>query len=341
MHTNYPLKKAFLILIQMVFLVSFCTTSVLGAGPASNIDPVDRFAWSENAGWCNFRPVVSGVMVYDDHLEGFAWSENLGWIKLGSHTGGGPFSYANTTTGDWGVNRNGISLSGLAWSENAGWIKFNPLYGGVSVDPVSGIFDGYAWGENIGWVHFRNDSIPFKVTYLTNKVLTVQITGNGFVSGISELQQGFSCPSAICSASYIADDQVTLSATPGTEYSFSGWFGACNGYGGNCTLDMAVNRDVTVLFTSSADLALLLYSGHSQALPSLATAYGAAPGNTAVIIRGKSVVFSGDLNLDRDVAVDLKGGFNSSFTAMSGYSGINGALIIGNGALTVENIVLL
>lgn len=341
MHINYPLKNAFLMVIQLTFLLLIYKASALGAGPVSNIDPIDRFAWSENTGWFNFRPVGSGMMVYDDHLEGYAWSENMGWIKLGSHTGGSPCTYANTSTSDWGVNRNGTSLSGMAWSENAGWIKFNPLYGGVTVDPVSGTFDGYAWGENIGWIHFRNDILPYNVAYLTNKELTVQITGSGSVSGISDLQQAFSCPSAPCSASYIAGDQVTLSATPVTDFTFSGWFGACNTFSGDCTLDMILNRDVTAIFTSSTDLTLLLYPGHSQALPSVAAAYGAAPDNTSVIIRGKSVIFNGDLNLDRNVTVDLQGGFNNSFNLISGHSSIHGSLTIGNGALTVGNIVLL
>ncbi|MDM8560653.1 hypothetical protein [Candidatus Parabeggiatoa sp. HSG14] len=54
---------------------------MLEAFADSNIDPTDKYAWSTNSGWVNFKPTNSGVTVYDDHLEGYAWSlktsENL------------------------------------------------------------------------------------------------------------------------------------------------------------------------------------------------------------------------------------------------------------------------
>ena len=122
-----------------------------------NIDPVDKWAWGTNVGWINFRPEHGGVTVYSDHLEGYAWGENIGWIRLGSYTGGGSHTYANTSEDNYGVNRDGSGhLSGYAWSTNVGWINFNPSHSQVTIDPATGSFDGYAWGENIGWIHFKN-----------------------------------------------------------------------------------------------------------------------------------------------------------------------------------------
>lgn len=138
-----------------VFLVALLTFS--SSGYAENIDPVDKFAWSEIAGWLNFDTSHSGVHVYSDHLEGFAWAENIGWIKLGAYTGGSPHTYANTTSTDWGVNNDGAgNLSGYAWSEVAGWINFT----GVTVNPSTGVFSGYAWGENIGFIHLAASGPP-------------------------------------------------------------------------------------------------------------------------------------------------------------------------------------
>jgi uncharacterized repeat protein (TIGR01451 family) len=121
-----------------------------------SIDPTDKYAWDTNAGWVNFRPTHGGgVAVYDDHLEGYAWAENIGWIRLGTHTGGSPHTYLNTTKDNYGVNRDGSgNLSGYAWSTNAGWINFDPTHSQVTIDPDTGRFDGYAWGENVGWIHF-------------------------------------------------------------------------------------------------------------------------------------------------------------------------------------------
>ncbi|NIO71943.1 MAG: hypothetical protein GTN71_23700 [Anaerolineae bacterium] len=121
-----------------------------------NIDPVNKWAWGTNVGWINFRPEHGGVTVYSDHLEGYAWGENIGWIRLGTHTGGGTHHYDNTTSTNYGVNRDGSGhLSGYAWNTNVGWINFSPTHGGVTIDPATGSFDGYAWGENVGWIHFK------------------------------------------------------------------------------------------------------------------------------------------------------------------------------------------
>ena len=33
----------------------------------------------------------------------------------------------------------------------------------MTIDPVTGEFDGYAWGENIGWIHFKNADPAYNV----------------------------------------------------------------------------------------------------------------------------------------------------------------------------------
>jgi len=126
------------------------------AQPSSNIDPVERWAWSTNTGWLNLRPSDGGVTVYPDHLEGWAWGENIGWVRLGTNTIPGPHTYSNASADDYGVNHDGAgNLSGYAWGSNVGWINFAPSDGGVTIDLASGSFDGYAWAENVGWISFR------------------------------------------------------------------------------------------------------------------------------------------------------------------------------------------
>jgi hypothetical protein len=125
---------------------------------ASNIDANQKYAWSTNAGWINFRPSHGGVTVYSDHLEGLAWAENIGWVQLGSHTSGGTHSYANTSSTDWGVNNDGAgNLSGYARSLDGSWINFNPTHSQVTINMTTGEFDGYAWSENVGWIHFNGN----------------------------------------------------------------------------------------------------------------------------------------------------------------------------------------
>jgi len=151
--------------IMQLSLIALSSLAMLETN-ASNIDPSDKYAWSENAGWVNFLPSDGGATVYDDHLEGFVWSENVGWIRLGGDTGGGtPNYYANDSSSNYGVNNDGAgNLSGYAWSENVGWINFYPTHSQVTIDPSTGDFDGYAWAENVGWIHFQNASYKVSKT---------------------------------------------------------------------------------------------------------------------------------------------------------------------------------
>jgi hypothetical protein len=129
-------------------------------GSAAGIDSEDKWAWSANAGWINFNPIVGGdAAVYIDHLEGYIWAENVGWIRLGTHTGGSPHKYGNTDANNYGINRDSSgSLLGYAWGANVGWINFAPTGGGVTIDPQTGAFTGYAWGENVGWISLKGGS---------------------------------------------------------------------------------------------------------------------------------------------------------------------------------------
>jgi hypothetical protein len=162
MAKTMPMRVRTVLLPAALVLVLFGLVRVAtgdSSEPAGNISPVDKWAWSTNAGWINFAPACAGcegVTVYSDHLEGYAWGENIGWIRLGTHAGGGTHTYSNSSATDYGVNRDSYgNLSGYAWGTNVGWINFNPTGGGVSIDPASGSFDGYAWGENVGWIHFK------------------------------------------------------------------------------------------------------------------------------------------------------------------------------------------
>ncbi len=147
--------------IQKQLLVA----SLLCATPAlaqTNIDSTNKFAWSENTGWLNFRDAGTpsgqqGVKVDTDILSGFAWGENIGWINFGDGTPGTLSGYANVNGTDFGVNINSGNgnLSGLAWGENIGWINFGWALPANAQRPRldAGRLKGFAWGENIGWIN--------------------------------------------------------------------------------------------------------------------------------------------------------------------------------------------
>ncbi len=168
---------------------------------ATDIDGTDKWAWSTNAGWLNFKDDHGWVSVYADHLEGYVWAENVGWIRLGAYTGGGSHTYANTTNTDYGVNRDATTgkLSGYGWATNAGRINFMPTHGGgVVMDLTTGDFSGYAWAENVGWIKLKGTAInstAYKVK-MTNCTLTVTDgTGGGVYLPGTEVNIASNAPS--------------------------------------------------------------------------------------------------------------------------------------------------
>ncbi len=147
-----------------------CVAVVLAtlAAPAlaqSNINAVNKFSWSENCGWMNWRDAgapagAEGVRFVYTYLSGFAWSENTGSINFGQGPADG-IAYVNATGLDFGVNHDQATghLSGYAWGENIGWINFS---GGALATPANPAridlasprrLRGYAWGENVGWIN--------------------------------------------------------------------------------------------------------------------------------------------------------------------------------------------
>lgn len=130
-------------------------------GGTSNIDPDNKFAWGENAGWLNWRDANAaddGVVVAADHLAGFIWGENTGWIDVGD----GNAPYANIDDTNFGVNIDGNGdLDGFGWGENVGWLNFGWADAThpdrPRLDDIEGRFRGWVWGENIGWINLDDD----------------------------------------------------------------------------------------------------------------------------------------------------------------------------------------
>ncbi|MGB0717434.1 MAG: hypothetical protein ACPGXK_16275 [Phycisphaerae bacterium] len=141
--------------ITILATVALSSTSAMGEN-TTNVSETNKWSWSENAGWMNWRDANNGedgVVVKNTHLEGKIWAENFGWINLGN----GNAPYSNTDNTNFGVNvdEENDRLFGMAWSENAGWINFgtgstdNP----ARVDFETGRLHGMIWSESLGWIN--------------------------------------------------------------------------------------------------------------------------------------------------------------------------------------------
>lgn len=142
---------------------------LLAAPPlvAETVQPDHRWAWSQNTGWIDARPLGEngpGLHVSGGIVSGWLYSPNIGWISA---------SCRNTDSCQqvsFGLKLEVIAdqpgllrLTGHMWSENAGWIVAhcnNSTYSceevdfGLQVDRATGLIKGSAWSENLGWIAF-------------------------------------------------------------------------------------------------------------------------------------------------------------------------------------------
>jgi len=322
------------------FAIIACLALLSGATVASagNISPTDKYAWSETSGWVDFAPTGTGVTVYADHLEGLAWSDAVGWIKLGSHTGGGSCTYANSGAGDWGVNRSGGALSGFAWSETSGWIDLAPTGGGVTINSTTGALDGFAWSDALGWLHFRGTATnadSYGVSVIL-PILTVTIVGQGTVtSSTSGANYACNTPGVCQPVTFGSGDSVSLSATPSANFGFSSWSGDYISTNNPGSITMDSDKAVTASF--DADPALVRISDITTAYYTLISALAACGGDAVILAR--DVTFGGGLTITGHT-ITLRGGFSDeTFTgSRSGYTTINGTLAVSGGKLIAERV---
>ncbi|MFA5026886.1 MAG: LamG-like jellyroll fold domain-containing protein, partial [Candidatus Methylomirabilota bacterium] len=87
------------------------------------------------------------------------------------------------------------------------------------------------------------DSQPTEGTY----VLTVTTQGESGGSIVSA-PAGVVC-APICAASFAGGSSITLTATPASGATFTGWSGACSNATGDCTVVMSQDQAVTATFT--------------------------------------------------------------------------------------------
>jgi phospholipase C len=82
------------------------------------------------------------------------------------------------------------------------------------------------------------------------------VTESGGAGTVTSSPAGINCPTT-CSAGFAPSTQVTLTATPGTNNSFSGWGGGCSGTSA-CTVTLAAATSVSATFSQGEALSVAL-----------------------------------------------------------------------------------
>ncbi len=165
--------------------------------------------------------------------------------------------------------------------------------------------------------------------------LTVTIGGTGGGS-VNSSPAGIACSAGNCYSDYGSGTQVTLLATPDSNSTFAGWSGACTNTSGDCTVTLSSAANVAASFNA---VPFARIQGASPAYFSLLeSAYNAA--SSGSVIQATTHYFSEDLLLNKNIAVTIEGGYDSTYATNTGYSTLHGSLTIGSGTLTAENLVI-
>jgi hypothetical protein len=162
--------------------------------------------------------------------------------------------------------------------------------------------------------------------------LTVALSGTG-TGSITSSPSGINCPGT-CAAQFDQNSTVTLAAAPSSSSYFTGWGGACSGTAG-CSVPMGTsNKSVTAGFAAAPKTKVGILG-----FETLTLAYAGVTSDP--VIKARDITFAENLNLNRSIAVTLKGGMDANFSPVVGaHTYLHGLLTITSGSLTVENITI-
>jgi N-acetylneuraminic acid mutarotase len=171
---------------------------------------------------------------------------------------------------------------------------------------------------------------------IVNATLNVSLSGTGGGSVNSNPSGLIACtypPQSGTSSTIQAGIQLTLTETTNGDSLFSGWGGACSGCdkSQSCQFVLDSTRNCTADFYVMPPTRI----GGSY-YPDLTIAYSHAVSTNT--IQSKATTFPGGLNLNRNISVILQGGYDAGYVNQSGYSSVQGQLILGVGSLVVDRL---
>jgi hypothetical protein len=174
--------------------------------------------------------------------------------------------------------------------------------------------------------------IPASITCNAAK-LTVGIGGTGGGT-VTSNPAGISCLTGTCAYLFDKDTTVKLMASPNSISTFGGWTGAFTSSLKNYDVAMSTDQSVTATFTA-APKAMIGSAGYT----SLNAAYTAASTTAVTTILTLDTDLVESLTIDNGKWINLIGGYDGSYSGRTGImTGLKGALIIGNGSLTVDGL---
>jgi hypothetical protein len=174
------------------------------------------------------------------------------------------------------------------------------------------------------------------VTPINKYAIDLTINGTG-VGNVLFVQGGTAC-NTNCSVLFDPSTAVTLQDNV-VQYSlFNGWSGAYTAAAGDCKLTMNADMAVTATFNKDIDHSVLIDMPTLKYYPSITAAY--LDISSATIIKAWGTDITDSLILDKNIAVTIKGGYDSGYISNSGTTTLHGTITVKQGSLTVEHLVV-
>lgn len=163
-----------------------------------------------------------------------------------------------------------------------------------------------------------------------NYTLAISLAGNGSGTVTSD-PAGISCSSGSCTAEFSPNINVTLTATPNTTSTFSGWDGSCSGTG-DCTVYTSGNYSVQATFNPAPKAKI-----GSNSYDSFDAAYTATNNGSVIQLLEDILPVTSPISKK----LTLQGGYSADFNSRNGYTTLQGQLILSSGgAATLDKLIL-
>ncbi|OGU23316.1 MAG: hypothetical protein A2X85_08765 [Geobacteraceae bacterium GWF2_54_21] len=177
------------------------------------------------------------------------------------------------------------------------------------------------------------NSYGFTTTRLPLQVIFIG-TGGGIVTSNPA---GIACNTG-CSSTFLTGEQVTLHPAADLVSTFSGWSnGTCTGLG-DCLLTLGVAETVTAGFERDTTHQVYVPGVPPTYYSTIQGAYNIA--TDASEIKIWATTYNESLDCNRPITVNLQGGYDRDYAALVGESVLFGQIIISDGSLIVDSIVL-
>ena len=175
--------------------------------------------------------------------------------------------------------------------------------------------------------------------------LTMAGTGSGSVNSLALTQPTYPINSIACTYPPQAGSctslqpigwSMNLYATPANLSRFSGWSGDCAACRTASPCQVLFTTSLTCTATFDVPLPVLIGTNY---YPTIFSAYAAAGAGS--LMETMVYTFTGNLILNRGIAVMLRGGYDAMYSANpTGMTTLHGALTISSGSLVVEGLTI-